>query len=495
MFGDQKTVFRTNFAITRPLGNDNLNSVLGGGIYAPGFNGVLQVNRPQDAIGSPALYWDNRLLSVTPPPNVNPGLFVGNANPPFINSNAGILPTQINWAFGIQRSFSGNLLIESTYVGNHVYHLGMWRKPNQVDPNLLNTYTPAANAAGLPVNEFFALPVNDPRAAAAGIRAPWPGFTQTFGVGATVGQALRPFPQYGNVDNPLRPIGSVSYNALQSKIQKRFSQGLRLLLSYTYSKTIGDVDSVDAGFAGAENAIFAASFAQNYYDQRAERSVVSSDIPHVVALSYTYELPFGPGKPLVNKGGFVGQLVGGWEVSGIHLYQSGRPVHIENWAFGSANPTLANDGFSFRADIVPGQPLLNPAWSSNCSSPLPTGAGRSPCQFYLNPAAFTAPAPGTFGNAAKFLSNLRTKPYFNEDISVIKRFRLTEGVNFSVQANLFNAFNRVVWGSGGALTFQLPFAPANLSSTALANSTTAFGILTAQQNAPRRIQLAARIDF
>ncbi|MGI8742603.1 MAG: carboxypeptidase regulatory-like domain-containing protein [Bryobacteraceae bacterium] len=495
LLGDQKTVFRSNFAITRPLGNDNLNSVLGGGIVAPGFNGVLQVNRPQDAAGSPALYLDNRFPGITPPPTVDPSLFVGNANAPFINSNSGILPTEISWAFGIQRSLPGNLLIESTYVGTHNYHLGFWAKPNQVDPSYLTSLAPAAKAAGLPVNEFLSLSIDDPRVVAAGIRTPWPGFKQTFGAGATVAQALRPFPQTGNIDNPLHPIGSVSYNALQSKIQKRFSQGLTLLLSYTFSKVIGDVDSVDAGFAGAENAIFAASFSQNYYDQRAERSVTSSDIPHVVALSYAYELPFGPGKPLLNKGGVVGKLAGGWEVSAIQLYQSGRPVHIETWAMGSANPLRANDGFSFHADIVPGQPLINPDWNENCSGPVPNAAGRNTCQFYINPAAFRQPAPGTFGNAGKFLSGLRTRPYYNEDISVIKRFKITEGVAFSLQANFFNAFNRVVWGSGGPATFQLSFAPPNLSSTTLANSTSVFGILTNQQNAPRRIQLAARFEF
>jgi hypothetical protein len=502
LLGDQKTVFRTSFAVTRPLGNDNLANGVSGGLYAPGFNGVAQVNRPQDAIGSPAFYWDKPYPSFTAPPTINPGLFVGNANPPYITPDAGRLPTQIDWSFGIQRSLPGNFLVETTYVGMHAYHLGIWRKPNEVNPAFLQIYAAAAARAGLPINEFFTLPITDPRAVAAGITAPWPGFVSTFGPGATVGQALRPFPQYGNVDNPLQPIGNVTYNALQSKIQKRFSAGLTLLLSYTFSKTLGDVDSFNGGSAGAENTIYAASFQQNFYDEHSEKSVTSSDIPHVVALSYSYELPFGPGKPFVKKSGFVGQLVGGWQVGGIHLYQSGRPIHIENWAFGSANPLLSGDGYSQRADIVPGQPLVNPAYNRNCAGPIPTNVtGRTPCQFYINPAAFTNPAPGTFGDAPKFFSNLRTQPYFNEDLSVTKHFKFTETVGLSIQANFFNAFNRVVWGNGGnpatlnPATFQLPFAPANLSSAAIGNSSTVFGIWTAQQNAPRRIQLAARIDF
>ena len=112
----------------------------------------------------------------------------------------------------------------------------------------------------MPLNEFLTLPINDPRVAAAGILSPWSGFQSVFGAGATAAQALRPWPQYGDVDNPLNPIGSVSYNGLQSSLQKRFTHGLTFLLSYTFSKTIGNVDSNSGPSAGAENAIFAGSF-------------------------------------------------------------------------------------------------------------------------------------------------------------------------------------------------------------------------------------------
>lgn len=493
--GDQKTVFRTGFALTRLLGNDNLNNGIGGGLYAPGFNGVAQASRPSDAINSPAFYWDNPFPAFTAPPSINPGILTGGANPPYIAGNSGMMPTQVNWSFGIQRALPKDFTFETTYVGTHAYHLGLWRKPNQVHPSQLQNYKSAAAAAGMPVNEFFSLDINDPRVAAAGIRSPWPGFTQMFGAGATVGQALRPFPHYGNIDQMFDPIGSTSYNGLQTKLQKRFSQGLTMLLSYTFSKTIGDVDNTAGALAGAENAIWAASFQQNFFDERSERSVTSSDIPQVVALSYTYELPFGPGKPFFNRGGVAGKIVGGWEFSGIHLYQTGRPIHIENWAFGSANPLRAADGFSFRANIVPGQPLVNPNWDPKCNGPLQNTPGRSTCQFYINPAAFTAPPGGEFGNASKFLAQLRMRPYYNEDFSIRKRISITERVNFSVQANMFNAFNRVVWTSGGPPTFILPFAPRDLSNASLANSTTPFGILTSQQNGPRRIQLAARLEF
>ncbi|HEY1966211.1 MAG TPA: hypothetical protein VGG59_14825, partial [Acidobacteriaceae bacterium] len=365
-------------------------------------------------------------------------------------------------------------------------------------PATIAKYTPAATAAGLPISALFALHIDDPRVQAAGINNPWPGFTDAFGSGATAGQALRPYPQYGDVDNPLNPIGSVSYNALQSSLQKRFTNGLTFLLSYTFAKTIGSVDSNDGPTAGAENAIYAGSFAQDYYNPKGERAVTSSDIPHVVSLSYTYELPLGHGKRFLNHNGVVDKVVGGWSVSGLHQYQSGRPIHIEYDATGSSNPFFAaGDGFSFRPNIVPGQPLKNPSYNRNCSGPiLPTQVGRDACQFYINPAAFSLPPVGAFGNAPNLISALRMPAYANEDLSLLKRTTIHENLNLQFQANFFNAFNRTIFSSGGnAQTFIINAAPPDLSQSSLANSQTVFGIMAAQQNGARSIQFGLRLEF
>ncbi len=494
------TALRGGFALTRPLGNDNLENGIGGGLYNTGFAGLATVNRPQDTIGSPAYYWDNPYPqnAISPPgSNLNPGVLVGNDNPPMIHPRSGLPPTQMYWSMQVQQQVSSSMVATMGYVGMHTYHLGVWSKPNEVNPTeARQKYGPAAAAAGLPLNEFLALPVTDPRVAAAGIQPPWPGFVATFGQGATASQALRPWPQYGDVDNPLNPIGSVSYNGLQASLQKRFTQGLTFLLSYTFSKTIGDVDSNNGVLAGAENAIFAGSFYQDYYNNKAERSVTSSDIPHVVALSYTYELPFGRGKRLLSHGGAVNTVVGGWSVSGIHHYQSGRPIHIEYDAFGASNPFFAaGDGFSFRPNIVPHQLFKNPAYKRHCSGPT-VGTGRNPCQFYINPAAFSLPAPGEFGNAPNLISALRMPAYINEDLSISKRTTIFENLNLQIQANFFNALNRTIFSSGGnAQTFIINGAPPDLSPGSLQNSNTIFGIMTAQQNAPRVIQFGMRLEF
>ena len=107
-----------------------------------------------------------------------------------------------------------------------------------------------------------------------------------------------------------------------------------------------------------------------------------------------------------------------------------------------------------------------------------------------------APPQGQFGNAPHFLSGLRLPFYLNESLSASKRFEIHERAKLQFQANFFNAFNRVVFSNGGnPNTFIFNNAPANLTPAALSTSSSVFGLLTAQQNAPRMIQFALKLEF
>jgi hypothetical protein len=497
--GAGKMVFRGGASVTRPIGNDNSESDIASWAYLGGFGNRAFLNQAQDYIGSPAYYWDSSFpSSAVTGIKQNPGIEVGNDNPPMILPSSGTPPVQFYWTFQVQRSLGSSIVANVGYVGMHTYSLGLWAKPNETNYNqVIPKYSSAAAAAGMPLNVWLELPITDPRIQAAGITAPWPGFASAFGGAATAAQALRPQPQFGDTDNPLRPIGSVSYNGLQASLQKHFSEGLTALISWTFSKTIGDVDSNSGPNAGGQNAIYSASFQQDFYNQRGERSVTTSDIPHVVSLSYTYELPLGPKKRFLNHGGVSGKIAGGWSVSGIQQYQSGRPVHIEYDAFGSNNPYFAaGDGYAFRPNVVPGQPLKNPAYDKKCSGPLPSTPGRQPCQFWLNPAAFSIPPAATFGDAPVSFSGLRWPRFANEDLSVSKRTKLFENLDLQFQANFFDAFNRTIFSNGGnSQTFIINAAPTDLSSASLANSSTVFGTLSDQQNSPRIIQFGMKLEF
>src|SRR5262249_40595949 len=113
-----------------------------------------------------------------------------------------------------------------------------------------------------------------------------------------------------------------------------------------------------------------------------------------------------------------------------------------------------------------------------------------------NPAAFSIPSPGDFGNAPNLISSLRMPAYLDEDFSVSKRTRLYENLDLQFQANFFNALNRTIFSSGGnAQTFIVNSAPPDLSAASLMSSNTVFGIMTSQQNAPRIIQFGMKLEF
>jgi hypothetical protein len=495
----RRDVIRGGFAVTRPIGNLNTEGDISGAQIESGFSNLAMLDQPQDYIGSPAYNWDHTYPSTgIAGVALNPGLEVGNDNPPMIHPWSGSPPVQFYWTLGIEHKLSTSTVASLGYVGMHTYNIGLWAKPNETNyTKAIANYSAAAASAGLPLNEWVELPITDSRIAAAGILPPWPGFQTVMGGAATAAQALRPWPQYGDVDNPFDPIGSVSYNGLLASLQKHYSQGLTALVSYTFSKTIGDVDSNSGPYAAAQNGIFAGGFQQDWYNQPSERSVTSSDVPHVLSISYTYELPFGHNKKWLNSTGVSDKVVGGWSVSGIHQYQSGRPIHIEYDAFGSNNPWFAaGDGYAFRANVVPGQPLKNPAYNPSCSGPVQSTTGRNACQFYVNPAALAVPPGGTFGDAPNYFSALRLPRYYNEDLSVSKRTVLAGNLDLQFQANFFDAFNRVIFSNGGnAQTFIENAAPPNLDPATLASSNTIFGIMAAQQNGPRIIQFGLKFEF
>ena len=135
-------------------------------------------------------------------------------------------------------------------------------------------------------------------------------------------------------------------------------------------------------------------------DHSHENKRSDSDFQRAIQCNGIARHLLGHGKRFLNHNGVVDKVVGGWSVSGLQQYQSGRPIHIEYDATGGSNPFFAaGDGFSFRPNIVPGQPLKNPSYNRNCSGPiLPSQVGRDACQFYINPAAFSLPPVGAFGN-------------------------------------------------------------------------------------------------
>jgi hypothetical protein len=243
-----------------------------------------------------------------------------------------------------------------------------------------------------------------------------------------------------------------------AKYEQRFTSGMSVLASYTFSKMISDVEMVQSG----------TSLLQDAANRRSERSVANIDVPHALIASVAYELPIGRGKQFLSSG-IASHILGGLAVSGIFTYQSGTPLRI------TIPNSLPNFSGQLRPNLVGGTNIfLNSDHSS--FRPLNALSGERG-DVMLNSAAFAVPSSYTYGNLGPYLPWARSFGYANEDISLSKRHALGEGRFFEVRTDWFNAANRS----------QLNAPVTDLTS---AN----FGRITGQR-AARVIQLGARFAF
>jgi hypothetical protein len=303
---------------------------------------------------------------------------------------------------------------------------------------------------------------------------------------ATIGQLLRPFPQYWSITTSccLENLGQSTYNALEAKVERRFRNGLNLLASYTFSKTLTDADSAFPTLSGFSSGNFGA---QNPYNLKGEKGLSYQDIPHTFVLSYLYELPVGPGKRYLSHG-VASKILGGWQVGAVHRYQSGSPTPIsENFntfnpyttgiyrfsqvpgvsPFGSGSWSPSQEVSANGGKVVtsvtpnsdptlPGTANFGGGWNSSCSENAagvfqPNGTSPTPgnCAAYLDPSVASLAAGGgyVFGNLPAVVGYWRSPGYKNEDIAIIKRTAFGESKFVTLKFDIPNAFNRHTYGA------------------------------------------------
>jgi hypothetical protein len=268
------------------------------------------------------------------------------------------------WNFSIERLIAENTTATATYVGNVGRNLRQGIPLNQAipGPGPLNPRRPLFNKFGL---------------------------TQ------------------GITDQSNK--GSNSYNALQLKVDRRFSAGFSLLASYTWSKTINNSQGI-------------------LISNELNRGLADYDRKHVVSVGHTWQLPFGPGRPFLNDaGGLLKQIVGGWDFTGVTQYQSGLPF----------SPTLANNS-SINADIGGLRPDI---LAGVDPYDVPGGQDRN---LWFNPAAYTIPAPFRFGIAGR--NSLRGPNLFTADWALHKNFFVGETRSLTLRWEVYNVFNRTNLG-------------------------------------------------
>jgi hypothetical protein len=455
------------------------------------------------------------------------------------------IPLVHNWSFGIQREITPNLVFEARYVGNHGQ--GLWRQDNINEVNIFengflqeflnarNNLTICRATAGCVVrfsNQGLAGQVPVPILTAAftglttgsqananfasatfitqldngvpGAMAGTISGNQTFACnmfGSTAYQGPNPtspcpasaplagaFPINFFIANPHATSGAFrfyngshsTYNGLQLELRRRPYKGLQFNANYTWSKSITDnfADSSIsfAGFTTLRNKQF-------------DKGISPWDLRHAFKMQSIYELPFGAGKKWSSGAGWVNQIIGGWEVSAIQRWQSGRTFLLTSGLGGTASgadPGVILTGinaqqlqemleirktpngqvFYFPASLIAANGTANTSFIRPCNTP------GALCQrvFLYGPM------------------------FYRADISIIKNIKIWEKVRFEYRAEFLNAFNNINFFFPGSETTSVPST--SVSGTTFGRVTNAYrDVSTTDDNGGRIIQMVLRIHF
>ncbi|MBC7924193.1 MAG: TonB-dependent receptor [Bryobacteraceae bacterium] len=427
-----------------------VTAVQGSGHFA-GFIGQYVFNNADQGI-TPTFQLDRGLPPYTLPPSLDPAFSNGNDVDFWQGQEATRAPENLFWSISVQREVLTNTVVEAAYnanVGTHLQtrQINLNQVPTETYNRLVQQYGPDQALSLLRAD------INSAQARAANIPIPYPNFaTQRL---RTVAQALRPFPQYQNINTGEQngdKSGHSSYHALVLKLDRRFASGLTFNWNYVFSKVLTDSDNY---FANTVTA------AQDHYNRGLEKSIGAFDQTHVIKVSTLWEMPFGKGKRWLSKG-FSSYVLGGWRVSAIQIYSSGNPIAL----------TRNNPLPIFNAQT---RPVIDSY--DNWQAPL-QGDKFDPAvdRFYKPASQFPAQPNFAFGNATRYNPKLRGFWNQNENVSVAKTFTLRENLRIDLRGEAFNLLNRTVFGTGNS----------NLNSND-------FGVVTNQVNTPRQMQVALKL--
>ena len=328
----------------------------------------------------------------------------------FVEEAKGTKPRVYMWTASVQKSLPAGWLFEAAYVGSHGRALSKrYNAYSNVTPGVPYDVTP-------------------------GVATRYPQLNQML---------------YSSES------GWSDFNGLNLKLERRFANGLQILMAETWAKSI---DSDSAGSYGSPNL--------NPANFQLDKGPSDFDIRHRFVTSVVYELPFGRGKQFLSNISRAADLaIGGWQVNTIAYWQTGNQRSVT-----STNLT----GISYvtqRADatgIAPGSKFGN-------ITPGQDFGGANTSRYWFNPAAFSATLPLKFGTSGR---DIITAPsWTNFDISAFKNFKVTENVNLQFRAEAFDAFNNV------------KFFPPDMSVVS-----PTFATLQSADR-PRVMQLALRLTF
>ena len=340
------------------------------------------------------------------------------------------------WNLSVQRELSANISIEAAYVGSKLTHVGI--PDSNLNQLSVDQLTLGSALTTRVPNPYFGV---IPRSSSLGDPT------------IPLNQLLRPYPMYTTVSQYRNNVGTTFYQGGYVKLEQRLSKGLSFLVSYTRSKLVDDASSVfDASILTGPVANYPVA---DSFNRRRERDYSIGDIPHILAASAVWELPFGEGRAR-NPGGVLGAVVNDWMLSGVMTLQSGNPTAVTQ-----ATNNNAFAGFGTQRPNLSGNPTL-PADE------------RSPARWF-NTTAFSVAPQFTLGSATR--NPVRGPGYRSLDLSLARRLSLPGAHAIELRVEAFNVTNTTAFG-----------APNGSFGSA------GFGTITTAGD-PRVIQLAAKFLF
>ncbi len=260
---------------------------------------------------------------------------------------------------------------------------------------------------------------------------------------------------YGTTD------GNSFYYSVQAKYERRYSSGFNLLAAYTWSRVRDDVSDVLFSTLGYRAPDLPGFGIQGDY------GLANFDIRNALHVSGGYELPFGAGKPLLNHGGWINAIVGGWRINGLMTIQSGTPITI-----GCTVGTTA--GLGCDALLVPGQGLYTGAH---------TVANWLNAAAFANPAAAVTVGQTDYGPLGGAPTQARGPGFHRGDATLAKQWHTSERTRVEFRAEVFNLTNTPNFGQPGSLNFGSPKTFASITTT------------RDSPDDPRELQFALKLYF
>jgi hypothetical protein len=440
--------------------------------YGQGLSAGFTTSTPAET-NDPYTY--SGLLDAGPPtlslsPIIDPAYNIG-GGVDYVAKTDGRPSVVQNFTLETQTELAPDLILTVGFLGErgtHLRSLVFWE----------NSLNPAYFALG----DTLFQPLQSAAGIASGVSAPFANFFNV--TNGQVGQALEPFPQYGYINNDsyLQNRGQSTYEALVAKLDRKFRNGLTLLVGYTFSKTITDADSIQP-FEGA--TVLAQSGTQNPFNLKAERSLSIQDVPNNFVASYLYELPVGKNKQFLGSSNkVVDMLVGGYRVGGVLRYLSGQPIGFFgaqgipyfdgaprfNRAVGNSLKTPAAQGGHYN--------VFNFAANTNTNLVNPTAFYSRAAFIDVNDATHRGSGPYGFGDLPRNDAEVRTNGFANEDMNLNKHFAIHKQIAADLRWEVFNVFNRHVFGK--------PDSGVN---------DTNFGQISGLIDSPRSMQLVLKIQY